>query len=208
MSSENVSSLVPEIYYDLIARICSGTPLVLALFWFYGLYSTYLKGLDSALLILLISGLGYLAGHLLTTISSALNALIWRRWTIKKVCSLLDLSNPLPSESLTRGFLNIYKRIDLIAEHDKTGGAILKKMEAGAAMTDNLLSGYIVLLGVLIFSKTEKEIPLAWFLLLLPLLLSSMILRRALLVSRQDALLSNLGPDIRARVINARPSNQ
>jgi len=186
---------VPEIYYDLIARICSGTPFVLALIWIYGWYASFLKGIDTLLLILLIGGAGYVAGHLLTTISAIWNGFVWRKWMVNRLCRGLDLYNPFPSGSLARGFLNIYKRIDLIAKHDKTGGAVLKKMEAGAAMTDNLLSGYLVLLGLSASTKGWKTIPLGWSGFLLALLIASVVLRRALLVARQDALLSNLNPE-------------
>src|SRR5947207_15338613 len=68
--------LVPEIYYDVIARLCAGAPFIAIVFWAY----PAVRALPAvAFGVLAIFG-SYLAGHLLAAVSAIWNPLLWNRW--------------------------------------------------------------------------------------------------------------------------------
>jgi hypothetical protein len=201
---DDVSGLVPELYYDLIARIAPGTLFILVLF-----YSSYeditkaigLKLTDFASLLVII-GIGYIAGHLLTMFSAMLNYFLWCSLILNLAKSRLTLTYPLKSNSALALFDELYERIDWVARKDRSGGVILKKMEAGAALADNILSGWIIIiiLGFCLnlewgsFNMRESGYLIYSMLVLFTLFLGSgSLIRRAILIARQDGLLKILG---------------
>jgi len=198
-SPETIASLIPEIYYDLIARVFSGIPFVMILLWMYDHGKPY-RQIEPAQLTLIIIGSGYLAGHLLTTVSTMVNVIIWRKWLIRWMFARLALSNPFRADRLASVILDVYKRVDFIGDYDRPGGAILKKMEAGAAMTDNLLSGTIIIGIIYLIWFRVSTSQFVSGLTFLVLLIFSVVLRRMCLISRQDGILSKLTPDARLKL--------
>jgi hypothetical protein len=198
---DGASGLIPEIYYDLIARISPSVLIIVLLFApFYkeieGL--TSLKLTDFTFVIILI-GFGYLVGHLLTTISLALNLILWDVFLFRFKRSLRKkLIYQFQSNSVIGIFAELYQRIDWVAKEDNSGGVILKKMEAGSALTDNLLSGWIIIVFCYnVFPKytTLMFNPLKNLLVvssISTLLLLSSIFRRLALILRQEGLLKLL----------------
>lgn len=199
VTSDKISGLIPEIYYDLIARVTAGTPLVLILL--APSWETLLKTASITWFIVLF-GLGYLAGHFLATISIVLNTIIWNRRLVRLVRNLVALNYDFPSNSARQILDKVYLRIDWVAMKDQSGGAILKKMEAGSALTDNLLSAWIVIwlyyglnghLGwKLDFGPTKNYLAIGGVTVLLFI---SVIVRRVILIARQDGILRLLNYD-------------
>lgn len=81
MIKDDVSGLVPELYYDLIARISPGVLFILVVStpYYNSIKQSGSFNLTDFTSLVLLVGLGYLAGHMLTTVSVILNAVIWNR---------------------------------------------------------------------------------------------------------------------------------
>jgi hypothetical protein len=199
VASDKISGLIPEIYYDLIARVTAGTPLLLMLL--APSWENLAKVANITSFITLL-GLGYLAGHFLATISVVLNVIIWNPLLLPNVRKLLTLNYEFPSNSASQILDKVYLRIDWVAMKDQSGGAILKKMEAGSALTDNLFSAWIVIWSYyelgghlgwnLDFGRTNNILIIA---VVTVLLFISVIVRRVILVARQDGILRLLNYD-------------
>jgi hypothetical protein len=194
---DSVKGLVPEIYYDMIARVGAGVPLV-AIFFSPSLDE--LQRISNAVSFILLIGLGYIAGHLLPTVSVVLNLMFWNPWVIRRfqVWFGLGLEYKFTSFSTMRVFDVIYQRIDWAANKDANAGAIMKKMEAGAALSDNLLSGWLVILSYQAFGGIRRwPVGLQWNCSIIALvtfvLVASVYIRRWALIIRQDRLLELLG---------------
>jgi hypothetical protein len=105
----------------------------------------------------------------------------------------LKLRNGFTSTSPRLVFNELYCRIDFISSLDSNGGAVLKKMEAGSQLSDNLLSGFLILVAVYCLKSgglTTTEALLASA--LGAVLLVSVVLRRMILIGRQDSLFTLL----------------
>lgn len=187
--SENSVGLVPEVYYDVIARLCAGAPFVAYIAW----RNEALEDLDVVKLgVLLVLG-SYLLGHLLSTVSAALNVIIWRPRFLKWIVGRMPLDNPFSDQSFRTGFHELYKRIDAIGKRDANGGTLLKKMEAGAALSDNLLSGFMLFTAAKFYSDGLPSgrglVAVSGF---AAVLVVTVVLRRMVLIGRQDTLWSSL----------------
>ncbi len=185
--SESSAGLVPELYYDVIARLCAGAPFV-----GYVIFRTEsLEDVEAVKLAVVGALASYLLGHFLGTISAGLNWLIWRPCLLKRVIRRIPLDHPFSEDSFRDGFHELYKRIDVIGRRDPNGGALLKKMEAGAALSDNLLAG-VLLFGPAALVENSWRIwqALLVVLLIAAILVSTVILRRMVLIGRQDTLWS------------------
>jgi hypothetical protein len=128
----SLGNVIPSLYYDLIARVCSGVPFLVLLLWaqrqsFENLVSKSWIGF------FLLLGAGYLAGLLLTPLSFLWNVLIGLPTRI-----ILGI----PFAELRRQ----WSRNDEIAAADKEAGTTLAKMEAEATLCQNLLSAFVVLI--------------------------------------------------------------
>ncbi|HJP18998.1 MAG: hypothetical protein CMD96_03855 [Gammaproteobacteria bacterium] len=190
MSSGSVASLIPEIYYDLIARISSGIPFVIVLFWETNLYSDNVTTLNKTSVFFVVLGAGYLAGTLLTTISAIIHYIVWG--FLQLVTRILNFETSIPTKSLREIFSTLYEKIDMIAKKDQVAGTILKKMEANAGLADNLFSGYLILSVTMFFLETTHEFNIWIFSPIFILLIATMVLKRVLLVGRLDTLYKNL----------------
>lgn len=197
MDAQNtMSGLVPEIYYDLIARVAAGVPLVLIAISqdITPIGATNLN-LSNWTVFMLVLGVGYLVGHFLTTISTAINGVIcWPALVLVKKLNLLHYDfRSLAPWQVIRG---VYQQIDLVASKDGSGGTVLKKMEASCALTDNLFSGWLLLLVYGEFVGSIKVLcnlgP--WHVIMISsFLVISMWLRRMILFARLEGFLSRLG---------------
>ena len=184
---ETSVGLVPEVYYDVIARLCAGAPFVILLTW---RRIAYLDNVKMGVLLILGS---YLAGHILGTVSAVLNAIIWRPFFMKFIVSHIPLENSFSDQSFRFGFHELYKRIDSIGRLDANGGTVLKKMEAGAALSDNLFAGFLILVIVELCRGeylTWRQAALG--LTIGVILLVTVVFRRIVLIGRQDTLWSSL----------------
>jgi hypothetical protein len=201
---DDVSGLVPEIYYDLIARIAPGVLTTIALLAPHYEEIQRTTGLKltelSFTAIFFLVGFGYIVGHLLTTISLAINFIIcepyllYLRWKGKPPVPT-SLRYPFHSNNTLAIFSELYERIDLISKKDRSGGVILKKMEAGSALTDNLVSGWIVLVIYVYVSPSASDSILSSIKSCPTVILGTVFLcissaaRRAALIMRHDNLL-------------------
>jgi hypothetical protein len=192
---DNLKGLIPEIYYDMIARVAAGVPFVAIL------VSPPLGSLEkysnTASFILLI-GIGYIAGHLLTTISVGLNLILWCWPILDRIQRCARLIRPFTRQPTLQVFDLAYQRIDWAAGQDASAGAILKKMEAGAGLSDNLLSGWLTLvLYRTLGGRIGWAIDLGcwnWPILILVslVLICSVYTRRAAFIIREDRIVHRL----------------
>jgi hypothetical protein len=201
MEKDQVSGLIPEIYYDLIARVAAGVPLVLIVFSHNRAFfrSINLNVTDGTFFTLVI-GFGYLVGHFLATISVGLNWIIWRprvvRWTLK----LIKVENSFETAARPREIMTeLYHRIDLVALENKSGGVVLKKMEAACALTDNLLAAWLLIMLHMIFVGPIDlgfKVGITSTIFILLFLCISMWIRRAFLIARQDSFMRLLNAEL------------
>jgi hypothetical protein len=195
---DSIKGLIPEIYYDMIARVAAGVPLVAILF---SPSFEDVERVSNAATFILLLGFGYIAGHVLTAISTALNLVLWNPIFVRIVQNKAKLRFRFENYNTMRVFDVIYQRIDWAAQKDANSGAIMKKMEAGAALSDNLLSGWLVILahqtfgGVLQWSIGLQSWNLSIMALVTGVLILSVYVRRGALIVRQDRLLDLLGYD-------------
>jgi hypothetical protein len=115
----SLAQLIPSVYYDIIARVCAGVPFLVTLLWSQKDKVAKLA-LSPWVGFLLLLGAGYLTGLVLTSGSLLWDVLALQRWS----------------------------RNDEIAAVDKDAGAVLAKMAAEAALCQNLLTAFVVLLIV------------------------------------------------------------
>jgi hypothetical protein len=199
----SLASIVPELYYDLIARIAAGAPLVAYLFWRTDLHKTLLNEVGPFWLFAISVTASYLISHSLGPVSAVINKVIWPKFLLRRMINQIDLAYSISEDSLDCTFLAVYRRIDLISKYNANGGTLLKKMEAGAALSDNLFAGFLlanittcVLTGKLLAGVTTT-------ILIGILLLFSIYLRRMILIGRQDSLFAILDPDARNQYIQS-----
>jgi hypothetical protein len=196
--AETELGLVPEIYYDVIARLCAGAPFVGLVFWAFPKLQTL-----PVLALGLVAAFGsYLVGHLLAGVSAVWNVMLWHRWLFGRLVAQLKLANPFSSDSPRLLFQELYCRIDFVTSRDSNGGAVLKKMEAGSQLSDNLLSGFLIVVAARAgvaggFTPNEGRLVFAFG----TILLVSVVLRRLILIGRQDSLYTLL----RDKGVESRP---
>lgn len=192
---DDVKGLVPEIYYDMIARIAAGVPFVAILI---SPNLSEIERVSNFKSFALVFGLGYIAGHLLATVSVVVNQVLWNPVLLQLTLRLANLKHGFKSHWPLRVLDESYERVDNAARVDKSAGAIMKKMEAGAALSDNLLSGWII---ILICRELSGNV--SWLsglgswrsieiISITLLLVISVYVRRAAFIVRQDRLISQL----------------
>lgn len=201
---DNLKGLIPEIYYDMIARVAAGVPFVAIL---VSPSLDQLEKYSNAASFILLFGLGYIAGHVLATISTALNLIVWSPWLIRLGQKWMGLTHTFQSNRTLQVFDVVYQRLDWAAQKNDNAGAILKKMEAGAALSDNLLSGWLVLMTYRFLGGTIGWAMslegwgwgAAW--LIAVVLLASVWVRRGAFMVRQDRLIELLdNPNAMAKI--------
>ena len=129
-SLKSIADIVPNVYYDLIARVCSGVPFLILVLWSdKDSFKDVMP--DTGANLLLLIGAGYLTGMLLTPVSLTWNAII-----MPLAHYLLDASGL----DWRRSELN-----EEIGVKHKQGFLNLEKMQAEATLCQNLLSGYVIL---------------------------------------------------------------
>ena len=193
MTKDDISGLIPEIYYDVIARIAAGISVLVFIIsptW------EHIEKSASFTSFIALLGLGYIVGHLLTTVSFLFNCILWNHIFVGILGRFVRLNYDFHTKSMGRIFDKVYTRIDWVSMKDKSGGAILKKMEAGAALTDSLFSGWII---ILIYSWLTGQVgwgvgfrnnPSCMLIILVTVLLFvSVPIRRAIFIIRQDRIL-------------------
>jgi hypothetical protein len=196
MSTDDISGLIPEIYYDLIARVAAGVTVIAVLIWPSW---SQIRQVETVTMFIMLVGAGYVVGHLLTTISTLLNALIWRPSLLNLAKRLIpNLRHDFNSTSSGEIFAEIYARIDWVAKRDRSGGTLLKKMEAGAALSDSLFAGWIIAGIVSSFTHATpwggglRSTDCILFSVVTLLLFFSVLIRRLVFIVRQDRMLDML----------------
>lgn len=145
-----LGSIIPCLYYDLIARVCAGVPLLVLLLWQQREFFAPL-GDSPPVALLLLLGAGYIVGLLLTPFS-----LVWN-------FPLLPFFNPwfgLPKASISinrsktetpaseSGTDLMSARNDRVGAIDPAAGATLAKMQAEAILCKNLTTAFVLLVVV------------------------------------------------------------
>ncbi len=184
MDTESVSKVVPEIYYDLIARLMPGIALVLCLDSLRNFLLSWSDkvGRTGTFFVFLMAG--YLMGLMLSALALPVNFVIWSFFKPRLLCKLVGATLDLPSSPI-QAFAKSYQLIDHLKRTDAVAGAVLTKMEATATLADHLLCGLIVLavvckLGLQSTTLVHTKLVLTLFVCLLVVV----VLRRGALLAR------------------------
>jgi hypothetical protein len=129
----NIGTIVPSLYYDLIARVCSGVPLLVVLFWDH----LHILGEISWSKLPLLLGAGYIVGLALTPLSVP--------WVGIQI--LARMAFTMPHKTWRESF----NLADRIAAKDKEAGMTLAKMQAEAVLCQVL---FMEFLGLILLSDS------------------------------------------------------
>jgi hypothetical protein len=182
----SLAELIPTAYYDLIARVCAGAPLLVLLLWGRRELSDYFPPKGGAGFLLLL-GAGYLAGLLLTTFST-----LWSMIFGLPVWVMLHQ----PIGEFLKGRTS---RNDKIAEKNKEAGTTLAKMQAEATLCQNLLTAFLLL--IIVKAEHNSWVPALDHLrggyrcAALLILLATAVVRTGLYLGRQSTLYNDYFPD-------------
>jgi hypothetical protein len=133
---ERVASVVPSVYYDLIARVLPGAATIAGVMWASRatpLNLTSVTGLGEASLLLAVAGAAYVVGLLITPLGSFLCELPLRILG-SRVPSVRDFSSQV-----------LWKRIRKVEQADPAFGATLAKMAAEVTLCQNLVAAVVVM---------------------------------------------------------------
>jgi hypothetical protein len=127
---DELGRIVPSVYYDLIARVCAGVPLLTIILW--EKRSAFGEVTWSKLSLLL--GAGYIVGLVLTPL-----CLPWGpvQFLTRRLCKM-------PPWEWDEG----WSLMDQITAKDKEAGATLAKMQAEAVLCQKLFGGFVLLIGL------------------------------------------------------------
>jgi hypothetical protein len=162
-SIKTASGLIPGVYYDLIARVSAGIPILALLLWEPGERHFPTLEFGEAINAVLLLGGGYITGLLLTPLSLVtawvnpglsrltLAACSFRRtprnsesWLDKRldgICLPLEKMHALDETINLPGAK--WFRNDIIASVDKDAGILIGKMRAEMMLCMNLFAGYL-----------------------------------------------------------------
>lgn len=155
------ASLIPEIYYDLIARIPAGTLLVLGILSYQRLLTSgapfdlqklrYSSGAFILVLLVLLLGTGYVASMLLTPLCSFLygryRPLLWKRYREEYEKEIVEFMQVVqlkfqsvqPSKLDLRQIEEFEQQMhDFLMAKSDHARVILPKMRAEASLCNNL----------------------------------------------------------------------
>jgi hypothetical protein len=179
------ASLVPEIYYDLIARVPPGTFLVVALMWVLGIFSNNgafeLKDIKdmswaptTASLFLLL-GTGYVVGIILTPLGGIIGRTYWlhlwqkigphyNKWIVE-FNNLFGADLPIDEDSniqwhkLKRVHAHRLSRQlqEYVKDKNDQAKLILPKMSAESALCSNTVGGIVILQFSLIVRMVQNH---------------------------------------------------
>jgi hypothetical protein len=117
---EGLGKIIPSIYYDLIARVCTGVTFLAAILWDHrGLF-----GEISWSTLTVVLGAGYIVGLVLTPLSLP--------WGLVQFAVRYVLKMPKWD----------WREVDQIASKNKEAGSTLAKMQAEAVLCQNLFSAF------------------------------------------------------------------
>jgi hypothetical protein len=188
-ASQGLYSVVPTLYYDLIARISPGVALLL-FFYLYCFGSTPdMKHFPATVALFVMVVLGYLVGIILTGF-----CIVWDTLTFLVLGSIGKLRAPLGLEkpTLIEQWETVSHRMESIADRSASGGQIVTKALAEVALCENLLTG-AVCLGLLgQFTRAEMFYDvtshLVEYSLVILALLVSLLFRQAMFLGRVESL--------------------
>jgi hypothetical protein len=182
-SPAKVAALIPEVYYDLIARVPAGTFFLVALLVLYR--PTVYKSFAGArietgavlLLMFIVAIAGYSAGLLLSALGNLISWLFWDRTfsdanekyenIVVRIEARLGI-DPLQARSSRKKVRNhndcIYRRLhEYLKEVDVQAKVVLPKMQAEAALCCNFAAGVlIVFVASVIELKHVSSLGLLW----------------------------------------------
>jgi hypothetical protein len=176
---KEIGSVIPTVYYDLIARVSAGAPFVIFL-----VYSNHTKMAEmdqlvgkAGILLLILLG-GYLVGMLLTPISGIFELPFL--WFSRGVLNLKQYS-------FTEGIYQQAKRMGIVFASDKESGITVAKMAAEAVLFQNLCTGFLIMLGLRCVHWVDFPLSSAMGAVLLLMLLIAIVHRRLVHIGSQKA---------------------
>ncbi|MGD0786152.1 MAG: hypothetical protein ABR969_10115 [Sedimentisphaerales bacterium] len=184
MDAESVSKVVPEIYYDLISRLIPGLAFVLCLDTLRDLLFSWSTKCGQIITVIAFLLAGYLIGLMLSALAALFNLIFWSFLKPQWLCKWAGATLDLPSSPF-KAFAKSYQLIDNLKKTDALAGAVLTKMEATAALSDNLLCGLIALMILRILGiESTILVHLKLTIGLFVCLLLVVVLRRGVLLAR------------------------
>jgi hypothetical protein len=195
----SLAQLLPSVYYDLIARVCAGVPFLALVLW---TKRQSLDGLVSSSWVgfLLLLGAGYIVGLLLTPFTLFWSILIglptqiilFKKFREALWSRFLNKKSADGKKGIVDDFSSLWSQYDEIAKANKEAGTTIAKMAAEATLSQNLLSGFVVLIIAdeekmhLMPSLGDRDAEYRWAIFLA--LLASAIFRTVAYLGRQDGL--------------------
>ncbi|MFN0054414.1 MAG: hypothetical protein ACKV0T_19735 [Planctomycetales bacterium] len=134
-------SVIPDVFYDVIARITPGCALLTGVMWGTDTMRHLLGDKSSIAAFALFLGAGYVVGMALTTLS-----LVWDGawWLCHKGMRLLKGRNPKDRDDVFNDPMSLTKRVIDVSRGDPVLGSVLFKSFAEVTLFENLLSASIL----------------------------------------------------------------
>ncbi|NBF12572.1 hypothetical protein [Pseudomonas sp. Fl4BN1] len=188
----SIMNVVPNVYYDLIARVCPGMAFWIVLSFKYPILpgveqEDVPSAITGALLIVLII-LSYVSGIVFTGF-----AILWDLLSIailactRNMTELMGLASQQPLR-FTQKWKAVSKNIDQVIKENDGAGKILIKAMAEVTLCQNLLTGFVVLALLELNYKTPNFIPIPQYKMLYfciaAALVASMLFRQAMFLGR------------------------
>ncbi len=145
-----LGSIIPSLYYDLIARVCAGVPLLVLLLWQQRELFAPLGDSPSVAFLLLL-GAGYIAGLILTPFSLVWNFPLlpfFNAWFGLPKASIFINRSKIEIPASESGIDLMSIRNDRVSAIDPAAGATLAKMQAEAVLCKNLTTAFLLLVVV------------------------------------------------------------
>jgi len=187
---KEVGSVIPSVYYDLIARVGSGAPFIVLLMWDARDRLSWLENVvGSAGIILLVLMTGYIVGLLLTPVATMLCGIVIVsiRQAVRKQLGFYKYGD----WNMVRVSRKISARSDAIGLQDKDAGATLAKMSAEATLCQNLFIGFLILIVAsrygFVDSPTFDGLTTESILIIGALLAISVVYRNVAFLFRQES---------------------
>lgn len=190
-SFSSLMNVVPNVYYDLIARICPGMAFWIALSFVSPVFGKLadLGTLSAANLFVLIA-LSYLSGIVFTGFSVIWDAVSLEVFSINK--GMMELLGLKAKTGLREQWVVVAERMEAVAKASEDPGRTVTKALAEVALCQNLLTGLITLAVLGLYSAGKHfhsplEYPIPYVLTAASLLVS-MLFRQAMFLGRVHAI--------------------
>jgi hypothetical protein len=143
--AEKAAASIPQLFYDLIARVVPGTAFLLALTWDRPETAGAFQRYGEAAKVLFLLGVGYAAGLTLTGLSNFLDMAWWwyAKWLMPRYKGNWEVLCDLKEHA--RAPAEVMQIASKVGRVDRAAADSLSKQFAEVTLCENLLVGLILL---------------------------------------------------------------